>query len=53
MKTVKVEQADGPSEKHRGYHAFLKRRKVRIERRRAKHDVECIPAYNRFRGYET
>jgi hypothetical protein len=54
----KVEQADGRSGGGRqsragGYHKLLKRLKARMERRRAAQDPECLPAYNRYRGYET
>lgn len=50
---VKVEQADGVNRHRNGYHTFLKRRKARAERRRARRDPEVIPAYGRYRGYET
>ena len=30
---------------------YMKSRKARIERRRAKTDPECAPAYGRFSGY--
>lgn len=58
MKRInKVMQADakGPlwNHGHRGYHRFLKRRKVRLERRRANADPECQPAYGKYAGYET
>ena len=52
-RVAKVEQADGKSTHPNGYHKFLKRKKVRLERRRAKENPECIPAYNRYQGYET
>jgi len=48
---VKGEQADGASGGH--YHRFLKKYKLRIERRRAKRNPECLPAYRKYRGYET
>lgn len=35
------------------YHRYLKQRKVRIERRRAKANPTCAPAYRLYRGYET
>ncbi len=44
---------------HRGYarfstyHRYLKKAKLRQERRRAKVDVECVPCYRKYRGYET
>jgi len=53
MKIAQVEQADGHSKHGGAYHQFIKRRKRRNERRRAKQDPECLPAYNRFRRYET
>ncbi len=52
-KQVKIEQADGSSSRKGGYHASLKKVKNRVERRRAKYDPECLPAYRRYRGYET
>ena len=45
-----VEQADGYS--GRKYHKFLKVRKRRVERRRAKGNPECPPQYGKYRGYE-
>lgn len=33
------------------YDKFIKRQKLRIERRRAKQDPECTPAYRKFNGY--
>lgn len=44
------EQADGSSKSK--YHGFLKRAKRRLERRRARHNPECIPGYGRYTGYE-
>jgi len=56
-KIAKVEQADakGPDWRNRGrtYHRFLKRRKVRLERRRANAMPDCQPAYGKYRGWET
>lgn len=47
---VKCEQADGyPG---RNYHRFLKIKKRRHERRRAKRNVECVPHYGKYNGYE-
>jgi len=48
-----VEQADGRDCRARGYHQYLKKRKHRVERKRALIDPECLPAYNRFCGWET
>lgn len=49
-----VEQADGYGSKRAGsYHAYLKKRKARSERRRAKAAPECQPGYGRYKGYET
>jgi hypothetical protein len=46
------EQADGESKGH-GYHGFLKKRKRRIERRKAKKNPEEPPTYGKYNGYET
>lgn len=48
-----IEKADGRSKRGDAYHQFLKRRKNRSERRRARENPECIPAYGRYKGYET
>jgi len=45
-----TEQADGPSGDR--YHKWLKKKKSRLERRRAKKNLDCIPLYKKFRGYE-
>lgn len=45
-----VEQADGFSGSN--YHRFLKRKKRRVERRKAKLNPECLSTYKRFNGYE-
>ncbi len=50
MDKVKCAQADGYS--GRNYHRFLKIQKRRSERRRAKRNVECVPHYGKYRGYE-
>lgn len=47
---AKVEQADGQGGTKN--HRFLKKRKVRVERRRAKVNPECTPGYGKYRGYE-
>lgn len=47
------EQADGRSKRGDGYHQFLKRRKNRVERRRAKAKPDCQPHYGKYAGYET
>jgi hypothetical protein len=47
----KVEQADSRSGGK--YHKFLKRQKVRHERRRAKANPECPSGYGKYNGYET
>jgi hypothetical protein len=47
---AKIEQADGYSGKI--WHRFLKKMKLRNERRRAKRNPECMPGYKRYRGYE-
>lgn len=48
-----VEQADGQSKRGSGYHQFLKRRKARVERHKAKLNPETVPAYKKYKGYET
>jgi hypothetical protein len=48
-----VEQADGKSKRSGDYHSFIKKRKRRIERRKAKIDPESAPTYNRLKGFET
>jgi hypothetical protein len=35
------------------YHKFIKRQKNRIERRRAKHNPDCVPAYGKYKGWES
>jgi hypothetical protein len=47
------EQADGRSRHPNGYHKFLKKRKSRIERRKAKANPECLNGYGRYKGWET
>lgn len=47
---VKIEQADGYSGS--GWHRFLKVKKRRLERRRAKRNPECVATYGKYRGYE-
>jgi hypothetical protein len=42
-----------PRKHHSGYSKFLKLCKNRKERRRAKENPDCFPAYNFFNGYET
>jgi hypothetical protein len=50
-----IEQADMRHVRCRpnGYHRFLKRAKLRSERRKAKANPECYPTYRRFRGWES
>ncbi len=48
---VNCEQADGASGGN--WHRFLKMRKRRYERRKAKRNPDCIATYGRYRGYET
>lgn len=52
MKMNKVEQADGKGWGARG-RAYLKKRKRRLERRRANADPECQPAYTKYKGWLT
>lgn len=47
------EQADGHSKRGRGYHQFIKRKKNRSERRKAKQNPEAPPTYGKYRGWET
>ena len=49
-KLNKVEQADGKGWGDRG-RRYLKKRKARLERRRANIDPETQPAYTRFKGW--
>jgi hypothetical protein len=37
----------------KSYHQWIKRQKMRLERRRAKHDPECKPGYDKYDGYES
>lgn len=48
----KVEQADGKGQGYRG-RKYLKVRKARLERRRAKADPDCQPAYTKYKGWYT
>ena len=50
---VKGEQADLKCGNASGYHRFIKKQKLRIERRRAKQNPECAPAYSRYAGWES
>ncbi len=45
-----VEQADGYSGGN--WHKFLKRKKRRKERHKAKRNPECLASYNKYKGYE-
>lgn len=47
------EQADGRNKGPRSYHAYLKKNKRRMERRKAKINPEVQPGYGKYRGYET
>jgi len=46
---AKCEQADGSA---CSWHRCLKKKKIRNERRKAKRNPECQPAYRKFSGYE-
>jgi len=48
-----TKQADGKSKRGDGYHQFIKRRKSRIERRKAKLNPSCQPTYGKYAGWET
>lgn len=37
----------------RSYHRFIKKAKLRAERRRATRDPETLPAYGRYSGWES
>jgi len=52
MKISKVEQADGKGWNDRR-RKWLKVRKRRLERRRAKHEPDCQPAYTKYKGWNT
>jgi hypothetical protein len=47
------EQADGRSKRGNGYHQWLKRRKRRDERRKAKLRPDAPPTYGKYKGWET
>jgi len=44
--------ADKPWWHPRRTHRFEKKQKIRLERRRAKKDLDCVPAYRKYNGYE-
>lgn len=52
------EQIEGPLNKCKGrgrhatHHTWLKLKKSRAERRRAKQNPDCVPMYGRYRGWE-
>jgi len=48
-----INQADNRHNKGSHYHRYLKRAKVRLERRRAKRNPQCLSAYRKYDGYET
>lgn len=50
---ARIEQANGRWGRPCAYHKSLKRRKARVERRRAKAQPDCAPGYGRYRSYET
>ena len=47
------EQADGKSRRACGGHQFIKRKKRRAERRKARVNPEAAPTFGKYRGYET
>lgn len=49
----RVEQADGHSKRPNAYHQYLKKRKHRLERRKANRDPEAPATYTKYAGYET
>ena len=53
MKLLEKADGKGIDNKHgRNYHRHLKLSKRRLERRRAKQQPECQPAYGAYRGWE-
>ena len=46
----RLEQADGESGKYRKY---LKKKKIRLERRKAKENPETQPTYGKYYGYQS
>jgi hypothetical protein len=48
-----TEQADGKGKRSDSYHQFIKRKKRRLERRKANRDPETPPTYGKYSGYET
>ncbi len=46
-------QADGRSKRAGQFHQFVKKAKLRKERRRANKDPETPPTYGKYRGWET
>lgn len=48
---AKIEQCDGSN--GGSWHRCIKKKKLRNERRRAKRNPECQPAYRKYSGYET
>ena len=42
----------GGRNRHAAYRKFMKRQKVRAERRRAKSDPDCTPGYKKHSGWE-
>jgi hypothetical protein len=47
------EMADGKSRRANSGHKFLKVKKSRAERRKAKRDPQAAPTYGRYAGYQT
>lgn len=35
------------------YHAYIKRQKNRLERRRARRQPDCVSGYGRYNGWES
>jgi len=52
---VKGMQADlcGRTAGRSGYHRFIKRQKLKLERRCAKHNPECAPGYGLYKAWES
>ena len=47
-----LSRIDKPWKTPKNSHRFGKTLKHRVERRRAKQDPDCVPAYRKYAGYE-
>lgn len=48
-----IEKADGRSKRSGGYHQWLKQKKARSERKKARKNPDCQPTYGKYTGWET